>query len=65
MKSMELGDLVGTGNNPAVDALVDKMLGRKIEPKTILVETPGNVYQWGKPILVGDTGNMVEAPKVA
>ena len=36
-EALTLGDFVGSAGNPAVDALFDKMLGRKREPAKVLV----------------------------
>ena len=60
---LTLGDLVNTGGNAAVDVLIDKLLGKKPQPQTILVESDG-VFQWARPVVTADDGKTVPAPQM-
>jgi hypothetical protein len=64
VNEVTLGDLTGTGGNPAIDVLIDKLFNRKPKPSPILVESDG-VFQWARPVVTADDGRMVSAPKVA
>ena len=65
MDNLTLGDLVGTGGNPAVTVLINRLLGNTEKPEPILVETAPDRYQWGSPVMLAESGDVIRAPKVA
>ena len=65
MGNLTLGDLVSTGGNPAVTAFINRFLGKTEKPEPILVETAPDRYQWGSPVMLSESGDVIRASKVA